>query len=149
MRSIRRLLMVAATIAALTFLVPTVSASTPLGEVHLTKTCPTFETTATCTVITSDSGPIPVGTLASYSGPLFSPLFSTAVVLTTPDGSTATGHCTLIWRPELSGADGFGTCVFVSGTGSLAGFHANLKITDHPDTLVTNWDGTFLFAPAG
>lgn len=64
----------------------------------------------------------------------------------TPGGSTATGHCTLIWRPELTGADGFGTCVFVSGTGALAGFHANLKITDHPDTLVTNWDGTYWFA---
>lgn len=141
--------MMAATTAALAFLVQSVSASSPLRAVHLTKTCPTFETTATCTVITSDSGPIPVGTVASYRGPLFSPLFSTAVVLTTPDGSTATGHCTLIWRPELSGVDGFGTCMFVSGTGSLAGFHANLKITDHPDTLVTDWDGTYHFAPAG
>ncbi len=149
MRSIRRLIVVAGTIGALTFLVPSVSASSPLGEVHLTKTCPTFETTATCTVQTAPSGPIPVGTVATYFGPLFSPVFSTVVILTTPDGSTATSHCTLIWQPELSGNDGFGTCVFVSGTGSLRGFHANLKITDHPDTLVTNWDGTYVFAPAG
>jgi hypothetical protein len=149
MRSVRRLIVVAGTIGALTFLVPSVSASSPLGEVHLTKTCPTFETTATCVVQTAPSGPIAVGTVATYFGPLFSPVFSTVVVLTTPDGSTATGHCTLIWRPELTGEDGFGTCVFVSGTGSLAGFHATLKITDHPDTLVTNWDGTYVFAPAG
>jgi RNA polymerase sigma-70 factor, ECF subfamily len=24
--------------------------------------------------------------------------------------------------------------------------YANLKITDHPDTFVTNWDGTYWFA---
>ncbi len=147
MRSIRRLIVVAGTIVALTFLVPSVAASSPLGEVHLTKTCPTFETTATCTVQTAPSGPIPVGTVATYNGPLFAPAVSSAVILTTPNGSTATGHCTLIWRPELSGDDGFGTCTFTSGTGSLAGFHANLKITDHPDTLITNWDGTYHFAP--
>jgi hypothetical protein len=149
MRSVRRLLVVGATIALLAVLVPSVSAASPLGGwVHLTKTCPTFDTTASCTVITSTNGPIPVGTVAAYSGPLFSPVISSAVLLTTPDGSTATGHCTLVWRPELSGNDGFGTCTFVSGTGSLAGFHANLKITDHPLTGVTNWDGTYFFAPA-
>lgn len=150
MRSIRRLIVVAGTIVALTLLVPSVSASSPLGEVHLTKTCPTFsgQVGDVCTVQTAPSGPIPVGTVATYNGPLFSPVVSSAVILTTPDGSTATGHCTLVWRPELSGDDGFGTCIFTNGTGSLAGFHANLKITDHPDTLITNWDGTYHFAPA-
>ena len=97
MRSIRILIVVAGTIGALTFLVPSVSASSSLGEVHLTKTCPTFETTATCTVQTA-SGPIPVGTVASYGGPLFSPAISSAVLLTTPDGSTATGHCTYLYQ---------------------------------------------------
>jgi hypothetical protein len=145
MRSIKRLLIVTGTIAALTALAPVASAGSPLGDIHLQKICPTFETTATCMVIIADAGPLPVGTVAAYSGPLFAPVFSTAVVLTTPNGDTATGHCTLIWRPELSGADGFGTCVFVSGTGALAGFHAKLTITDHPDTLVTNWDGTYWF----
>jgi hypothetical protein len=144
MPSIKRLLAVLGVIAALTVLVPSVSASSPLGEVHLTKTCPTWETTFTCTVQTVTAGPIPVGTVVAYSG-LFSPTLSATVVLTTPDGSTATGHCTLVWRPELSGNDGFGTCVFLSGTGSLAGFHANLKITDNPNTLVTNWDGIYFF----
>ncbi len=150
MRSIRRLIVVAGTIVALTLLVPSVSASSPLGEVHLTKTCPTFsgQVGDICTVQTAPSGPIPVGTVATYNGPLFAPAVSSAVILTTPNGSTATGHCTLIWRPELSGDDGFGTCTFTSGTGSLAGFHANLKITDHPDTLITNWDGIYFFASA-
>ena len=149
MRSVRRLIVVAGTIGALTFLVPTVSASSPPGEVHLTKTCPTWsgQVGAICTAQTA-SGPIPVGTVATYYGPLFSPALSSAVILTLPNGDTATGHCALVWRPELSGNDGFGTCTFASGTGSLAGFHANLKITDHPDTLITNWDGTYHFAPA-
>ena len=147
MRSIKRLIVALATIAALTFLVPSVSASSPIGAVHLTKTCPTWETTQTCTVQTATAGPIPVGTVVSYSG-LFSPTLSATVVLTTPDDSSATGHCTLVWRPELSGDDGFGTCAFTTGTGSLAGIHASLKITDDPNTLVTSWDGTYFFTSA-
>jgi hypothetical protein len=150
MRSLRRLVVVVATIVALTVLVPSVSAASPLGEVHLTKTCsPTFPTPATCTVQTAPYGPIPVGTVATYSG-LFFPVLSAAVVLTITTGDTvtgtATGHCALRWQPELTGATGHGTCVFVSGTGSLAGFHANLKISDHP--WITYWDGTYFFAPA-
>lgn len=145
MSSIKRLLAVVAAMAALTFLVPPVSASSPIGAVHLTKTCPTWETTQTCTVQTVTAGPIPVGTVVAYSG-LFSPTLSATVTLTTPNNSTATGHCTLFWRPELFGNDGFGTCTFMTGTGSLAGFHANLKILDHVDPLVTNWDGIYFFA---
>jgi hypothetical protein len=145
MRSIKRLLVVIGTIAGLTLLVAPVSASSPIGAVHLTKTCPTWETTHTCTVQTVTAGPIPVGTVVAYSG-LFSPTLSATVTLTTPDNSTATGHCTLFWRPELFGNDGFGTCAFTTGTGSLSGFHANLKITDHPDTLITDWDGIYFFA---
>lgn len=145
MRSMNRLLVVIAAMAALTFLVPSVSASSPIGAVHLTKTCPTWETTQTCTVQTATAGPIQVGTVVAYSG-LFSPTLSAAVTLTMPDNSTATGHCTLVWRPELVGNDGFGTCTFTTGTGSLAGFHANLTIADHPDTLITDWDGTYFLA---
>ena len=149
MRSVRRLIVVAGTIGALTFLVPSISAASPFGEVHLTKTCPTWtgQVGSTCTVQTA-SGPIPVGTVATYFGPIFGPALSSAVILTLPNGDTVTGHCALVWRPELFGNDGFGTCTFVSGTGSMTGFHANLTITDHPDTLVTNWDGTYFFAPA-
>ena|SRR5450759_5122147 len=144
MRSIRRLLVVVATIALLAVLVPSVSAASPLGEVHLWKTCaPTFPTPATCTVQSSTSGPIPAGTVGTYSGPLFgNPRLSSEVVLLTPDQGTATGHCTLSFRT------GLGTCTFARGTGSLAGFHANLDVTYHFDTGVTNWDGTYFFAPA-
>ncbi len=145
MLSIKRLFVIALTISALTFLVPSVSAASPIGAVHLTKTCPTWETTQTCTVQTAPAGPIPVGTVVAYSG-LFSPTLSATVTLTTPDKSTATGHCTLVWRFENFGDDGIGTCAFMTGTGSLAGFHANLKITDHVDPLVTNWDGIYFFA---
>lgn len=105
------------------------------------KTCaPDFPATPTCTVITSSSGPIPVGTVATYSIVIFSPRLVAGVVLATPDGSTATGGCT------LSFTTGLGTCHFVSGTGALAGFHANLNVTLHFDTGVTNWDGVYFFA---
>ena len=144
MRSVRRLLVVAATVVALTILVPSASAASPLGEIHIAKTCsPTFPTDPTCTVQISTSGPILVGTVGHYLGPLFgSPLLSSEVLLVTPDGGTATGHCTLSFRT------GLGTCTFARGTGSLAGFHANLDVTFHFDTGWTNWDGTYFFAPA-
>jgi hypothetical protein len=129
----------AAVVVAFAAIVPP-AAATPLGEIHLTKVCPTFATTATCTVVTSSSGPIPVGTVATYSIVIFSPRLSAGVVLATPDGSTATGGCT------LSFTTGLGTCNFVSGTGSLAGFHANINVTFHFDTGVTNWDGVYFFA---
>jgi hypothetical protein len=145
MRSITRLLVVIVAIAALAFLVAPASGSSPIGAVHLTKICPTWETTQTCTVQRVTAGPIPVGTVVAYSG-LFSPTLSAMVTLTTPDSSTATGHCTLFWRMELFGNDGFGTCTFTTGTGSLSGLHASLKIADHPDTLITDWDGIYFFA---
>ena len=140
MRSIKSLPAVFATIAALTFLVPSAAASSPIGEIHVTKTC-TITTVLQCTIQTS-SGVIPVGTVGTYNGPLFTVRLSSEVVLVTPDGASATGHCTLSFSDAVTN---FGTCTFGSGTGWLAGFHANLKVTDHLDTGVTNWDGMYHF----
>jgi hypothetical protein len=96
-----------------------------------------------CTVVESIAGPIPVRTGAFYTGPLLLPRTTSGVILTTPAGDTATGHCSLDYDTWL------GTCVFTSGTGKLAGFHANLNVTAefsdlHPDGLFT-WDGTYHF----
>ena len=96
-----------------------------------------------CTVVESEAGPIPVGTEAFYTGPLLERRTTSGVILTTPAGDTATGHCSLNYTT------GLGTCVFTSGTGALAGFHANLKVTsafpqEYPDGLFT-WDGTYHF----
>ena len=106
----------------------------------LTKTCDAGDH---CTVITSDSGPIPVGTEAFYSGPLLETRTTSGVLIRTPSGDTATGHCSLSYKT------GLGTCAFTSGTGALEGFHANLKVSSDfvtdPNGVFT-WDGTYHFA---
>jgi len=93
-----------------------------------------------CTVQASTPGSIPQGTVARYSGPVFTNISSSRVVLVTPNGATASGHCTL-------SPTGLGTCRFSRGTGWLAGFHASLKVTTSPDGVL-NWDGTYYFDPA-
>ena len=110
------------------------SASSPIGRVYLTKTCDAaFPTIPICTVQASDAGPLPVGTEAYYSFAVldFEKLLSAGVILTTPGGDTAAGHCTLSFKT------GLGTCTFARGTGALAGLHANVKVLFNPTTGVT------------
>ena len=100
-----------------------------------------WNTTAdTCTVRAATPGSIPAGTVATYSGPVFSDVPSSRVVLVTPNGATASGHCTL-------NSTGLGTCRFSRGTGWLAGFHAVLNVTTSANGVL-NWDGTYYFDPA-
>lgn len=132
-------------ISALT-VVPMVSASSSQnvyrhGTIYLTKTCdPDFPTPPVCTVITSTSGPIPVGTIAVYFG-TFSPSLQAIVVINTPDGSTATGHV------QLNYTTGLGTVTFAGeGDGDLAGFHAHIAVNCLPGCPgPTTWDGTYFF----
>lgn len=137
MPSVRRLLVVATTIAALALLAPAVSAASPLGPILLTKTC---DAPDHCTVQTSlVNSPLPVGTEGFYNGPFPISRLSSEVVLVTPgDAGTATGHCT------LSFVSAVGTCTFARGTGSLSGFHANLTVTTS-DWETFQWEGTYHF----
>jgi hypothetical protein len=134
---VRRLLVVVAAIAALAMLAPVASASSPLGPIYLTKTC---DAPDHCTVQTSlANSPLPVGTEGFYNGPFPISRLSSEVVLVTPGGAgTATGHCT------LSFVSAVGTCTFARGTGSLAGFHANLTVTTS-DWETFTWEGTYHF----
>ena len=116
------------------------SASSPIQPLLVRKTCDAFNH---CTVVESVTGPLPVGTEAFYSGPLLETRTTSGVTLTTPTGDTATGHCSLSYKT------GLGTCVFTSGTGALAGFHAKLKVSsafppENPGGIFT-WDGTYQF----
>jgi hypothetical protein len=124
--------------ATLTMLAPTVSASSPLGQISLTKTC---DAPAHCTVQTSlPNSPLPAGTEGFYNGPFPISRLSSEVVLVTPGGAgTATGHCT------LSFVSAVGTCTFARGTGSLTGFHAILTVTTS-DWETFLWEGTYNFA---
>ena len=117
------------------------SASSPIRRLLLTKTCDAaFPNTPICTVQVSEAGPFPAGTEAYYTFAVldFDKLLSAGVVLTTPGGDTATGHCTLSFKTRL------GTCTFARGTGSLAGLHANIDVS--LASGVTIWDGTYHFA---
>jgi hypothetical protein len=100
----------------------------------------TWDTTADdCTVLSSASGPIPEGTVAMFRGLAATRSPADEVVLVTPDGATATGHC-------IRHRNGPGSCIFVLGTGWLAGFHASLNVTSSPESVV-RWEGTFYFRP--
>jgi hypothetical protein len=131
-----RLVVAAATIVSLSVLVlaPSVSASSPLQPLHVAKTC---DGLGTCTV-TTYGAVLPNGTTETYSGPQFGdPVLSSRVLITTPDGGTATGHCAWPLRTLT------GTCTFARGTGSLAGFRANVTVSANADFSVFYWDGTY------
>jgi hypothetical protein len=136
MRPVRSLLAVAGVILAMVALAPSAAASSPIGSLLLTKTCDAYNH---CTVVTSTDGPLPVGTEGFYGGPNFSSRLSSDVLLVTPDGDTADGHCT------LSFVSASGTCTFAQGTGALAGFHANLTVTTS-DWVTFTWAGTYHWA---
>ncbi|MET0517090.1 MAG: hypothetical protein ABW047_17385 [Nitrospiraceae bacterium] len=120
---------------------PSSSESSPIHRLFLTKTCDAnFPNVPICTVVTSEEGPLPVGTKADYNVLVFDNRMSGNVALTTLDGDTAAGHCTLSLKT------GFGTCTFARGTGDLAGFHANVEVTFDFATGVTTWDGTYHFS---
>jgi hypothetical protein len=114
------------------------SASSPQESFYLEKDCTVFFSGGnTCVVTVSPDAAIPVGSTIAYNGPVFNAtVLSMEVVISAPNG-TATGHCTWPLRVRLSG-----TCTFARGTGSLAGFHANLSVTGGDFPLFI-WDGTY------
>ena len=122
---------------------PQSSALSAVDRLFLTKTCdPDFPTVPICTVQESEAGPLPEGTQASYTFLVldFSKLLSASVVLSTPDGSTATGHCTLSFKT------GSGRCTFARGTGELAGLQTSIDVSFDPSSGVTTWEGIYHFA---
>ena len=115
-------------------LAPSLSADSPHDDLLLTKTC---DTDVHCTVITAESGPLPEGTEADYFPSQSGHVFSSEVVLTTPDGDTARGHC------AVSNTTGVGKCTFTGGTGALEGFHAIVQVSFADD--VFTWEGKYHF----
>lgn len=117
-----------------------ISAASSQQALLLTKTCDAIDH---CTVITSSSGPVPVGSDVNYFGPLLEARTTSRIVVTTPAGDTAEGHCSLSYR------SGSGTCVLTDGTGALARLHANVTVSSdfvsNPAGVFT-WDGKYHFA---
>ena len=88
------------------------SASSPIRHMLVRKTCKDIDH---CTVVESEAGPIPVETEAFYTGPLLERRTTSGVILTTPAGDTATGHCSLNYNT------GLGTCVFTQRNRGVGG----------------------------
>jgi hypothetical protein len=144
MRSVRILAAVAATILALTVLVPSVAASSPLHPLHVTKECsaPGYTGAAGdyCTFTSSNPVGLITGTI-TYSSALDYPTLRSFVLIDTGTG-TATGRC------RLNLLTGLGRCTFWKGTGELAGFHANVVVS-YLGGVNWAWDGFYFFAPPG
>jgi len=118
--------------------VPGTAGTAPHGVLLLTKTCDAIDH---CTVITSSSGPFPLGSDVNYLGPLLEARTTSRILVTTPGGDTADGHCSVSYRT------GTGTCVITGGTGTLAGLHANLEVSSDASFTVFTWEGRYHFAP--
>jgi len=136
MHAFNRSLVVAATIAALAFAVPSVAASTH-KDFHLDKTCAEDVSEPLgyiCTVAHSDFKWIPAGTDIHY-------LSQTGNVvdaaITIRNGST-TGAC--VWSSDVDAV-----CTFSKGTGRLTEFHLVVVVTANADQSIWYWDGTYSF----
>ena len=116
-----------------------ISSASIQQQLLLTKTCGAIDH---CTVMTSSAGPIPPGSDIYYSGPLLEARTTSRIVVTTPGGDTATGHCSLSYKTFV------GTCVVTGGTGALAGLHANVRVIsdfDSDPAGVFTWEGRYHF----
>jgi len=120
--------------------VPGTAGTAPHAVLLLTKTCDTIDH---CTVITSSSGPFPVGSDVNYFGPLLEARTTSRIRVTTPGGDTADGHCSVKYNTDTA----TGTCVITGGTGALAGLHANLEVSSDADFAVFTWEGPYHFQP--
>jgi hypothetical protein len=132
MRSVRRLLVVGATVALLAILVPSASAASQKAF-HLSKTC---ESNFLCTVQSSDFKAIPAGTDITY-------LYGADPTLAYPTITIRNGSTTGVCDWAQPGPVVLAKCTFGTGTGRLAAFHLAVDVTFDGSTWF--WDGTYWF----
>ena len=138
MRSLRSLGVVAATVLALTVLVPSASAASP-KNFHLDKTCGPDSSEPlgyVCTIQHADFKWFPTGTEVHY----ISQNQAGDVVQATisiKNGST-NGVC--VWSSPVNAI-----CTFSPGTGRLTEFHLVVAVTANADVSIWYWDGTYWF----
>lgn len=139
MRTIKRLLIVAATTIALAAVVPSVSAHST--AFHLDKTCSEDASEPLgffCTVEHSDFKWIPAGTDIRYAAiPPLDPNLVQAATITISNGSTS-GAC--VWSSPVDAV-----CTFDRGTGRLTQFNLEVVVTASADQSTWYWDGTYWF----
>jgi hypothetical protein len=125
-------------VSGLAATVPGTGATAAHPVLLITKTCDAIDH---CTVNSSSFGPFPMGTDVDYFGPLLEARTTSVIRVTTPNGDTAFGHCSLSYKT------GTGKCVITGGTGALAGLHANLDVSSDADFVVFTWEGPYHFSP--
>jgi hypothetical protein len=134
MRTIKTLVVVSATILALSVLAPSVAAGSPKAF-HLTKTC---ASNVLCTIVSDTFAPIGPGTDVTYvnSDPWNGLAYPTIEIA---HGST-TGVCD--WNQP--GPDVLAICTFASGSGRLHQFHLVVDVSVDANGL-WYWDGWYWF----
>ena len=142
MRSVRSRAAVAATVLALTVLVPSASAASPKAF-HLDKTCAADSSEPlgyVCTIQHSDFKWFPAGTEVHYTSQNQA---GDVVQATIPikNGST-NGAC--VWSSPVNAV-----CTFSPGSGRLTQFHLVVDVTANADQSIWYWDGTYWFGGAG
>jgi hypothetical protein len=109
---------------------------------HATKDCSGNRGVAGnfCTIRSSNVKALPVGSKIFYLQPGVKYGLNSDTALYAGPGNIAAGHCLL----RL--ATGIGLCTFSDGTGTLAGFHARVRVTaDSSIPELWHWDGTYSF----
>ena len=142
MCSIKRLFVVIATIAALTVLVPSVSAGTH-KPFHLDKTCAEDLSEPlgyVCTIQQTDFKWFPAGTDVHYTSQNQAGDVVQATIRI-KNGST-NGVC--VWSSLVNAV-----CTFSPGSGRLTQFHLVVDVTANADQSVWYWDGSYWFGSGG
>jgi hypothetical protein len=139
-RSLRHLITLVIA-ASLMVLAASVALGSDTNSLNLVKSCATFPTTHTCVVTSSNVG-ILLGSTFHYLDPSKLGSSGSPMLITTAPGvpeGTASGKC------QFRGTTGH--CRFTSGTGSLAGFHANAQVLSIPGGF--SLTGTYHFSGDG
>lgn len=139
MRLVRIVLVVAATILALSALVPGVSAHSRSDNFHLDKTCAGDASEPlgyVCTIQHSSFKWFPAGTKVHYTSQNEAGDVVQATIKIR-NGSTS-GQC--VWSSPVNAV-----CTFNKGTGRLRDFHLKVVVTANADASVWYWDGTYWF----
>ena len=110
---------------------------------HATKDCSGFTglAGAFCTIRSSNVKALKVGSKIFYFQAASKTALDSDTVIYVGPGTVATGHCLLRF------ATGVGLCTISDGTGTLAGFHARVRVTaDSSIPKLWHWDGTYSFS---
>ena len=117
-------------------------ASGAAKALHVTKDCSGYKGVAGnfCTIRSSNVKALKVGSKIFYLQACCKAALNSDTALYAGPGNMAAGHCLLHY------ATGRGLCTFSDGTGTLAGFHARVRVkADSSIPDLWHWDGTYGF----